>query len=40
MELVILEDQLQNYIFDVHSDNMFVELTSTGNLYQINGDNG
>ena len=32
MELVIHDDQLQNYIIDVHSDNMFVELTSIGDL--------
>ncbi|XP_050939145.1 uncharacterized protein LOC127148823 [Cucumis melo] len=38
-ELLILEDQLQNYIIDVCSDNMFVGLTSIGDLSQKNGDN-
>ncbi|TYK00355.1 copia-type polyprotein [Cucumis melo var. makuwa] len=33
-ELLILEDQLQNYIIDVCSDNMFVGLTSIGDLSQ------
>lgn len=33
-EVVILEDQLQNDIVVVHSDNMFVELTSIGDLSQ------
>ncbi|XP_050936272.1 uncharacterized protein LOC127144404 [Cucumis melo] len=33
-ELLILEDQLQNYIIDVCSDNMFVRLTSIGDLSQ------
>ncbi|XP_031740444.1 uncharacterized protein LOC116403438, partial [Cucumis sativus] len=28
-ELVTLEDQIQNYIIDVRSNNMFVELTIT-----------
>ena len=31
-KLVILEDQLQNYIIDVCSDSIFVELTSIGDL--------
>ena len=31
-KVVILEDQLQNYIIDVRSDNMFVALTSIGDL--------
>ncbi|KAL4011910.1 hypothetical protein IC575_028975 [Cucumis melo] len=33
-ELLIFEDQLQNYIIDVCSDNMFVGLTSIGDLSQ------
>ncbi|XP_008449194.1 uncharacterized protein LOC103491145 [Cucumis melo] len=34
MELLIFEDQLQNYIIDVCSDNMFVGLTSIGDFSQ------
>ncbi|KAL4014059.1 hypothetical protein IC575_026249 [Cucumis melo] len=33
-KLLILEDQLQNYIIDVCSDNLFVGLTSIGDLSQ------
>ena len=31
-KLIIHDDQLQNYIIDVRADNMFVELTSIGDL--------
>ena len=33
-KLIIHDDQLQNYIIDVRADNMFVELTSIGDLSQ------